>query len=102
MPAVVAQRAEECLVDCPAGELVREGVLSEHVGDRVWLALYLEAVHLFNVILEAVRPRLAGVYDEAVIIRLLDWPGARPELTDEEVVPGYIAVVLSSRIADIG
>ena len=99
VPAVVAQRAEEGLVDCAADELGRERVESEHVEDRVGLAFEPEFVATFDVVCDVEGPRFARVGDYGVVVWGCDGTDAFSELAREEVVPRCEAVVFCTRVA---
>lgn len=68
MPAVVAQSAQESLVDCPPDEAVSHGVATQHVEDGVRLLFDPEGIVAFHVVLDVVGLRLAGVDDDAVVV----------------------------------
>lgn len=98
VPAVVAQSAEEGLVDGSADELVRDGITAEHILDGVRLLLDPEGVAGLDVALDGVRLGLARVDDHAVVVRTGDWADAILEVAREEVVPGFEAAVRGLRV----
>src|SRR5580693_4070699 len=87
VPAVVAERAEECLVYRAAGELVGPGIVGQHVGDGVRLPLDPEPVVAAGVVTQPVGRRLAGVDDDIGVCRGSHRPYPRAEPPGEEVVP---------------
>lgn len=93
MPAVVAQSAQESLVDCSTDEAVSHGVAAQHVEDGVGLFFDPEGVMAFHVVLDVVGLRLAGVDDNAVIVWGGDGADAVMEEAGEEVVPRGVAVL---------
>lgn len=87
MPAVIAERAQERLVDSSADKLRRELVVVQHIANRIGLFFDPEHVSLFDVVSHLVGLRLACVCDDSVILRRRDGSDALAEDTSEEVVP---------------
>ena len=100
VPAVVAQSAQESLVDCPPNETVSHGVAAQHVNDGIGLFFDPEGVVAFHVVLDVVGLGLAGVDDDAVIVWRGDGTDAVVEEAGEEVVPGGVAVGLVGGVGD--
>ena len=98
---MVAEGAEIGLVDCSAGEVRGEGVVGEHMGERVGLAFHPEAVLVFRVVGQAVWGGFAGVGDDVVVVGGGEGADAWAEAAREEVVPGEEAVVGEVWVADL-
>lgn len=73
--------------------------MCEHVEYRVWLALDPELVAELNIVRHVEDFAFTGVRDHTVVI----WRGYRPDLilesAGEEVIPGFVAVVLGFGVA---
>ena len=127
MPAVIAEGAEERLIDCAVHELGSEGVVVEHVGERVGLAFEPEFRLLVHVVMAAEEDGggLARVVDDcpcAGIVgrspdghtgQMIPLPSSFGErcstkgthtsakFSDEEVIPRLEAVVICRFVADV-
>ena len=127
MPAVIAEGAEERLIDCAVHELGSEGVVVEHVGERVGLAFEPEFRLLVHVVMASEEDGggFARVVDDCScagivgrppdghtgqMIPLLGSFGERcsakgahtsAEFSNEEVIPRLEAVVICGFIADV-
>lgn len=99
VPPVVAQRAQERLVDCAACKLLRQSILREDVEAGVRLAVYPELVAQLDVVGDVVSQRLARVGDNVVVFRACNWARVFLEQAREEVVPRGEAAVLCRRVA---
>ena len=99
VPAVVAQRRKEGLVDSSTDELLVQWVHGQHVRERIGLALHPKAVALGDVAAYLIRLRFTGVSDDAIVVRTGNGPLVFVEMAREEVIPGLVPMVLLRRIA---
>lgn len=101
VPAVIAQCAEEGLVDGTTHETLAELILSEHVANGIGLAFYPEFVAGLDVVGEVEGCGFAGVGDDFGVAGRGDGADAfvEAELAREEIVPGGVAVVFGAGVA---
>jgi len=102
VPAVIVGGAEESLINGPADELGGEGVIVEHMVERVRLSLQPKTVQRFHVVGDAVDGRFAGAVDDAIVVGKCDRAHARTEESGEEVVPRGESMIRSVWVADVG
>lgn len=102
VPAVIAQRGEEGLVDCATDEMWSQRVSGQHVQNTVGLPFHPEAVAGFHVVRDGIRQTLTCIRDDAVVLWARDGAYAivEAESARKEVVPRFEAVMLGLRIAD--
>jgi hypothetical protein len=95
VPAAVAERGYERLVDRPIYELRCEVVVREHVEDRIRLALDPELRARRDAAHDLVCPALVRVRDHVVVIRARDrsHPLVEAEAPREERVPARVPAV---------
>ena len=87
MPAVVAQRAQEGLVDGPTDELRGERGVGQHIEERVRLVFDPEAVAELDAVCRFVGERFACVGDDGGVVRAGDGADVSFESAREETVP---------------
>ena len=101
VPTMVVERTEERLIDGPSDKVRREGVVVEHVVERVRLALHVEFVESLDVGGDFINGRFAGRVDDRVVIGDNDWTHTVSEASCKKVVPRREPVVWLRGVAEV-
>jgi hypothetical protein len=100
VPTVVRQSRQEGLVNSAVGKLLCQAVVGQHISDTVGLSLDPESVSELCVLLDLEGLALAGVVNDAVVIRAVDGANFISEVSGEEVVPRSVTKVLLAGVTD--